>query len=144
MKEGKRPVREVSTDSIQVGSWEAWAPAPRSPPQEQIQKSGSIFPTHKLKVGATQQGRPVQKKKKKPFLPRPQDVQARCDFSAEARDSPETAQISAAHAFPVDSTLLDIGGGGPAGEHEDQEGAGFGQRGAWRKCRSWGPRTGTL
>lgn len=65
MKEGKRPVREVSTDSIQVGSWEAWAPAPRSPPQEQIQKSGSIFPTHKLKVGATQQGRPVQKKKKK-------------------------------------------------------------------------------
>lgn len=82
--------------------------------------------------------------KKKPFLPRPQDVQARCDFSAEARDSPETAQISAAHAFPVDSTLLDIGGGGPAGEHEDQEGAGFGQRGAWRKCRSWGPRTGTL
>lgn len=71
MKEGKTPVREVSTDSIQVGSWEAWAPAPRSPPQEQIQKSGSIFPTHKLKVGATQQGRPVQKKKKSPFFPDP-------------------------------------------------------------------------
>lgn len=66
--------------------------APRPPTQEQVQKSGSIFPTPKLKAGATQQGRPVQNKKA--FSPPTLDFQARFDFSAGARDSPETAQTS--------------------------------------------------
>lgn len=98
---------------------------PRPPPQEQVQKSGSIFPTPKLKVGAIQQGRPIQKKKA--LSPAdPQDIQTHCRFSAEARDSPQPHRHPAAHTFPVGSTPVDMGGGGPAGAHEDQEGADFG------------------
>lgn len=66
--------------------------APRPPPREPVQKSGSIFPTPKLKVGATQQGWPVGKKKS-PFSPDPRTFK-HVAISLPKQDSPETVQTT--------------------------------------------------
>lgn len=92
--------------------------APRPPTQEQVQKSGSIFPTPKLKVGATQQGSPVQKKNA--FSPPTPGHSSNVAISLPKQEiPPKPHRGPAALTLPVGSTLVDMGGGGPTGIHED-------------------------
>lgn len=139
----KTSLKSIHRPPFKTWSWEAWVPHRGRLPRSKSRNQALSSPPPSSRLAPYSKAGPSRRKK--PFLPRPpghsNTLPSLCRSKRFPPNRTDIPRLTPFQSVPLWWTW-EVGA--QPERTRTKKGRTSGQRGVWRKCRSWGPRTGTL